>query len=596
MKRLSWRCTLLWLKYGGILESSLAAIVVCLDTRCSVSELTTGLRNKHGAVFYTNATDEASAGRILARSLISAPLDKAHGDQSQWIYFDDLTTVDQADLMLLTSGPVNGTSAPPQNNLPLPLDLLSAHIDDASKGQRSADTYSLHSPWLERRSDEAMGTSSVHEAFIPPIMETEEEYGGALKRADNTAPSLPLFVDSGLMPPEAFQSTGQLSHQAFVVESESKETATSQAMEEQSQREVGYIVGSAYSGPEFRLQETPAFEKPPVFAMQNITLLPDQYRKPIAAALRSFTARMQEAAVEYCKKNHLNCTQEEALHTAISVAIRTSPVASMFRQISASLSALEGAVTGALRPLGWPLDPRSPENPPPPPKPPAETTAVVQFAFSLVGTAVALLRGLIHVTQSSTPLAPGDTHLHEHHRYILLNILLAGRETTGCSLTAPPNLTSNCKTFLIEVRARTDNRRACGAVQGGNVKSLTVHGFELSCLSSLKCTQHFTLRQPYNLDGDYTVVSSSGGVLEFEKKVSNDSLQPIASSWKLYLYQPASHPDVKGPLKSAVVACSPLPVRSGRSMVHSESHESPCRSLMLQPDQLPTCKKQRLHP
>ncbi|OEH77680.1 hypothetical protein cyc_08031 [Cyclospora cayetanensis] len=370
---------------------------------------------QHGAVFYTNATDEASAGRILARSLISAPLDKAHGDQSQWIYFDDLTTVDQADLMLLTSGPVNGTSAPPQNNLPLPLDLLSAHIDDASKGQRSADTYSLHSPWLERRSDEAMGTSSVHEAFIPPIMETEEEYGGALKRADNTAPSLPLFVDSGLMPPEAFQSTGQLSHQAFVVESESKETATSQAMEEQSQREVGYIVGSAYSGPEFRLQETPAFEKPPVFAMQNITLLPDQYRKPIAAALRSFTARMQEAAVEYCKKNHLNCTQEEALHTAISVAIRTSPVASMFRQISASLSALE-------------------------------------------------------------------------------------------------------------------------------------------------CTQHFTLRQPYNLDGDYTVVSSSGGVLEFEKKVSNDSLQPIASSWKLYLYQPASHPDVKGPLKSAVVACSPLPV------------------------------------
>ncbi|CDJ62430.1 hypothetical protein, conserved [Eimeria necatrix] len=75
--------------------------------------------------------------------------------------------------------------------------------------------------------------------------------------------------------------------------------------------------------------------------MQNVSILPPQARKPISSAYRQFTSQMQKAAVEYCTTNNLNCSEQHALQTAISVALRTSPAASMFRQISASLSAVE---------------------------------------------------------------------------------------------------------------------------------------------------------------------------------------------------------------------------------------------------------------
>ncbi|CDJ47234.1 hypothetical protein, conserved [Eimeria brunetti] len=148
--------------------------------------------------------------------------------------------------------------------------------------------------------------------------------------------------------------------------------------------------------------------------MQNISLLPPQARKPISLAVRQFSAQMQKAAVDYCTTNNLNCSEQHALETAISVALRTSPTASMFRQISASLSAVEGAITSALRPLGWPIDPTSPEAPKPPPKPPVQTTQAVQFAFSLVGTAVALLRSFIQITKGPRPLIMLDTYGSMH--------------------------------------------------------------------------------------------------------------------------------------------------------------------------------------
>ncbi|KAL8453093.1 hypothetical protein Emed_000963 [Eimeria media] len=190
------------------------------------------------------------------------------------------------------------------------------------------------------------------------------------------------------------------------VESWSKQMMNEEETED-FQRGEGYIIGAAYSGPEFHPHQPVQFEDPPIFAMENVSLSPIlRTRKPINQALAQLTSLLRKNAVDYCAAQQLNCNEEHALQTAISVSIRTSPVASMLRQISASLSAVEGAVSSAFRPLGWPADPRAPDAPKPPAKPPLLTTSAVQFGFSLVETAVALLRSLIVVTKGRQTVPP----------------------------------------------------------------------------------------------------------------------------------------------------------------------------------------------
>lgn len=111
---------------------------------------------------------------------------------------------------------------------------------------------------------------------------------------------------------------------------------------EDAKRGEGFILGTAYSGPDFRPSVTPSLEKAPTFVVDNVSLLPIlMEKKPVKAALQALTWHMQEGAVAYCKAQRLNCNDKTALRTAISVALRTSAVASMLRQFSASLSAVE---------------------------------------------------------------------------------------------------------------------------------------------------------------------------------------------------------------------------------------------------------------
>ncbi|CDJ57192.1 hypothetical protein, conserved [Eimeria maxima] len=329
--------------------------------------------------------------------------------------------------------------------------------------------------------------------------------------------------------------------------------------DEELQRRDGYIVGEEYSGPGFQPADQVILEDPPLFAMQNISLLPPQARKPINLAVRQFTAQMQRAAVEYCTANNLNCSEQHALETAISVALRTSPTASMFRQISASLSAMEGAITSALRPLGWPVDPRSPEAPKPPPKPRVQITQAVQFAFSLVGTAVALLRSFIHITKGPTPLITLDTQLHEHHRNILSKLLYSGREIEGCSMTVPLRHLSNCRSFAIEVPARTDKCSVPATTQANAPSSLTVHGFELACLASLRCSQHYTAYQPFNLDGRYILTPSSDGAVSFAKTIPRAFSQENIPAGVLHLYRSEEGKANSDILKYTIAAVSAAP-------------------------------------
>lgn len=181
-------------------------------------------------------------------------------------------------------------------------------------------------------------TPDTHE--ITPKQKMPDTHEITPNVPDNKRPALSFLVDTiqlplvpGLrVPREQWTSDGAI---------HSIEQAATPAEDEELQRRDGYIVGEEYSGPEFQPPEQVQLEEPPLFAMQNVSLLPPQARKPINMAVRQFTAQMQRAAVEYCTANNLNCNEQHALETAISVALRTSPTASMFRQISASLSAVE---------------------------------------------------------------------------------------------------------------------------------------------------------------------------------------------------------------------------------------------------------------
>ncbi|CDI86476.1 hypothetical protein, conserved [Eimeria praecox] len=171
-------------------------------------------------------------------------------------------------------------------------------------------------------------------------MRTEEAEEIPHNRPDSKPSPLSFLVDTiqlplvpGLREPGEQQASG-----GALANVEHAVTATE---DEELLRRDGYIIGAEYSGPEFQPAAQVTLEDPPLFAMQNISLLPPQARKPINLAVRQFSAQMQKAAAEYCTANNLNCTEQHALETAISVALRTSPTASMFRQISASLSAME---------------------------------------------------------------------------------------------------------------------------------------------------------------------------------------------------------------------------------------------------------------
>lgn len=162
------------------------------------------------------------------------------------------------------------------------------------------------------------------------------------KGSQSIAPPLSFLVDSVTQPlvsglhkrqPHDSHTSGA---KAFA-----EEPTHLQTEEDELRRGDGFIVGAAYSGPDFQPREPVTIGEPPIFAMQNVSILPPQARKPISSAYRQFTSQMQKAAVEYCTTNNLNCSEQHALQTAISVALRTSPAASMFRQISASLSAVE---------------------------------------------------------------------------------------------------------------------------------------------------------------------------------------------------------------------------------------------------------------
>lgn len=126
-----------------------------------------------------------------------------------------------------------------------------------------------------------------------------------------------------------------------------KNTTTESGAEEgdtqDNQREKGYIVGAAFRDPGFEEPGTrPPLEDPPIFLMENVSLSPLlRTRKPVQATLSALTAQLQKTAIEYCSNHQLNCSEEHALQTAISLALRTSTVASMFRRFSASLSAVE---------------------------------------------------------------------------------------------------------------------------------------------------------------------------------------------------------------------------------------------------------------
>ncbi|KAL8275843.1 hypothetical protein Esti_000406 [Eimeria stiedai] len=319
---------------------------------------------------------------------------------------------------------------------------------------------------------------------------------------------------------------------------------------EEFRRGEGYIIGAAYSGPEFQPQQPIPLEDPPIFAMENVSLLPIlRTRKPINQALAKLTSQLRKTAVDYCAAQQLNCNEEQALQTAISVSIRTSPVASMLRQISASLSAVEvGSLIG-----------------------------VAKFE---VETAVALLRSLIAVTGGRFTIPPPlGTHLHDHQRNMLVTLLYGGREEEACSLGRPPSDALKCKTFIVEVPARTgDQCPVPGHTQGimksrserralpltkhcsGTVpQGLNVHGFELSCMSSLRCFRHITSHQPHTIDGNYTLASMTGETLIFERTPSEDSNQPLGPPGRLYMYRPAAGDNHSEIVKNALVAFSPQP-------------------------------------
>lgn len=94
---------------------------------------------------------------------------------------------------------------------------------------------------------------------------------------------------------------------------------------------------------------------------------------------------------------------------------------------------------------------------------------------------------------------------------------------------------------------------------GGALTSLTVHGFELSCLSSLRCSQQYIAHEPYNLDGGYHLTSRLGGSLSFEKIIP--TIDPLdRSSNMLYLYKSEEGKTASEILKSSHVAVSAIPV------------------------------------
>lgn len=198
-----------------------------------------------------------------------------------------------------------------------------------------------HSAWSMRFPDVILGTSALNvlTANVQPNR-TPETDDILLNDPHNKQSPLSFLVDTIKLPLVSGlrEADEQRSSAGVISQGEHDPKPTE---DEELQRRDGYIVGEEYSGPGFQPADQVILEDPPLFAMQNISLLPPQARKPINLAVRQFTAQMQRAAVEYCTANNLNCSEQHALETAISVALRTSPTASMFRQISASLSAME---------------------------------------------------------------------------------------------------------------------------------------------------------------------------------------------------------------------------------------------------------------
>lgn len=196
--------------------------------------------------------------------------------------------------------------------------------------------------WLGSGSEASLGAAVTNNSQTNMmIVSTSERTNGVKRRRiENSMPKLPFLVDPEGAPPVPSKDSSESN--AFAMERGTEGPRQAKAIED-FQTGEGYVVGAAYSGPEFQPPgHSLPFEEPPIFAMENISLLPLlQTRKPVRAALSTLTGQIQKTAVEYCVVNRLNCSEEQALQTAISVALRTSPVASAFRQISASLSAVE---------------------------------------------------------------------------------------------------------------------------------------------------------------------------------------------------------------------------------------------------------------
>lgn len=89
-----------------------------------------------------------------------------------------------------------------------------------------------------------------------------------------------------------------------------------------------------------------------------------------------------------------------------------------------------------------------------------------------------------------------------------------------------------------------------------------MHGFELACLASLRCSQHYTAYQPFNLDGRYILTPSSDGAVSFAKTIPRAFSQENIPAGVLHLYRSEEGKANSDILKYTIAAVSAAPVQT----------------------------------
>lgn len=294
-----------------------------------------------------------SGYHVQSSPLLKTLETKTQEQQREWIHTSDSTRESPLNRFPLampepfTVASTLSQRSVTEGSIPLQLALLGgSHANpQASKQMASFPDVKPHAwLWSGPGASGLVPTVQDAEALLMPVSVAEDTKGANSRDAEWSKPQLSISASSGKSLLFRSQAPGT---------SPDSTVTTANQMEEL--RREGYIEGAAYSGPEFipPARSVP-LEEPPVFEMENVPLLSLlQTRKPVNAALFALTQQIRQAAVEYCTVNQLNCSEEHALQTAVSVALRTSTVASLLRQISASLSVVEVGFRAGVKNVRW---------------------------------------------------------------------------------------------------------------------------------------------------------------------------------------------------------------------------------------------------